>query len=259
MKSVLRLIGILLTICVLAVGFYLPDMTLGLIDGGSAKVQTEELPSINLDMKREFSLHEKLSIANTVLPSVEITRNQASSEINDITDKIQAFMNDLIRTIGITENAKLSFFYEKPFIYYSYDARESVVFWHIYATIEEKCYLQFVVDDTSLEVLAFTLKTVPESSLAAARMDPYMAVLFDSIANSFKERFGGEIVNRKSVEGDMQDGVPIVHEISEELLITAEDESCSYFIYGDPQTISFGSPYDPFINYDGHPKVIEEG
>lgn len=258
MKINLRLIGILLTICVLAVGFYLPDMILSFIDDGSAKVQTEELPPINLDMKRELSLYEKLSIANTVLPSVEITRNQASSKINDITDKIQAFMNDLIRTIGINENVELSFLYEKPYIYYSYDVRESVVFWHIYATIEEKCYLQFVVDDTSLEVLAFTLK-MAESSAGAVGMGPDMAMLFDSIANSFKERFGGEIVNRKSVEGDMQDGVPIVHEISEDLHFAAGDKSCSYFIYGDPWMISFGSPYDPFVNYVGHPKAIEEG
>lgn len=256
MKIALRLIGILLTICVIAVGFRLPDTILSIIDDGSAKVQTEELPSVNLDMKRELSLYEKLSLANTAMPSVEVTRDQTSSKIKDVTDAVQAFMNSLIRYIWTTEYVELSFFNAKPYIYYDYAANGSAVFWHISASIGEECYLAFVVDDRSLEVLAFTLK-IMENSTDPVGMNPEMAVLFDSTAISFEKRFGGELVDRKSAEYT-QGGEMIVQEIFDELLITTEDKNYSYSIYGDPWTISFGSPYDPFVNYDGYPKTIAE-
>lgn len=258
MKIALRLIGILLTICVIAVGFRLPDTILSIIDGGSAKVHTEELPPVNLDMKRELSLYEKLSLANTALPSVEVTRDQTSSIIKDVTDAVQAFMNSLVRTIWMTGDVELSFFYAKPYIYYDYAASGSAVFWHISASIEEECYLAFVVDDRSLEVLAFTLK-IMENHNDTAGMNPEMAMLFDATAISFEERFGGELVDRKSNEDYMQSGETIVYEIFDELLINTEDNKYSYSIYGDPWMISFGSPYDPFVNYDGYPKTIEGG
>lgn len=243
MKTALRIIGILLTICVLAVGFRLPDTILSFIDDESAKVQTEDLTPINLDMKRELSIYEKLSLANSVQPSVAVTRDQTVSTSKDMQNGVKTFINEMFSRLGVYETFDIEFLEMIPYMYHDNNARESVVFWHIQAEIGEKLMLEFVIDDTSVEVLAFTIVLMDYfSDFPAMNDDLYM--ILDMAASNFQQRFGGYFINREEYVPEM-DASTAIH-VKEDWVIEADGKKYVYPVSCNAWMVCVGDPYYPF-------------
>lgn len=208
MKKLRSLLSGVFAVCILSCSLLLPDITLFLMDRRNVKAETQNLAPITLELTKELSIYEKMSLA---CQSDFTTRTSAKEVVSDRDAVLKAagsFLNDSLFNIHsnpiFDTESEESWFDVCPYLFFEPETGKNAVFWEVQAELEKTCLVYFIIDDQSLSILSFELNIIADKfGIIADDYIPIEMELFaESIRTRLSEQFGGQWSHTKMIGWD---------------------------------------------------------
>lgn len=256
MKKLRSLFSGVFAVCILSCSLLLPDITLFLMDRRNIKAETQNLAPITLELTKELSIYEKMSLA---CQSDFTTRTSAKEVVSDRDAVLKAagsFLNDSLfnihsKPIFDTENEE-NWFDVCPYLFFEPETGKNAVFWEVQAELEKAYLVYFIIDDQSLSILSFELNIIADKfGIIADDYIPIEMELFaESIRTRLSEQFGGQWSHAKMIGWDFTEEQEGSFSILEDNFPSIYDGSFFYYYQSYVlEVLSNETTYQFFMEY----------
>lgn len=256
MKKLRSLLSGVFAVCILSCSLLLPDITLFLMDRRNVKAETQNLAPITLELTKELSIYEKMSLA---CQSDFTTRTSAKEVVSDRDAVLKAagsFLNDSLFNIHsnpiFNTESEESWFDVCPYLFFEPETGKNAVFWEVQAELEKTCLVYFIIDDQSLSILSFELNIIADKfGIIADDYIPIEMELFaESIRTRLSEQFGGQWSHTKMIGWDFTEEQAGDFSILEDNFPSIYDGSFFYYYQSYVlEVLSNETTYQFFMEY----------